>query len=141
MTRWSKWFALTVFPEHKGAAVYKVRMTRKGHPIPIPRIGGKDKNGILFYGETKTLSTRTLNFLAAAEYNKGAHSEGFTYYFFRDLYTKRFKGRPKLEFAYQRTRNKKEAKNLEARYIGNYMQKFGEPPPLNSGIPRKAWQR
>ncbi len=80
----SKWFAIywaSEFEQDK-FGVYQIRIVDGDNkPIPIPRIGGTDPDGIIYIGRSGYKSHKADRSLAKriSEFERGPHSGGETY--------------------------------------------------------------
>jgi hypothetical protein len=112
---------------------------------PIPRIGGVDKTSILYIGKAKNLRERLWNFLE--QYH------GVTAFLWEHLVVAEIilnksiptlhelgKHLGELEVRYSTPISKDLLGRAERALIFTYIQRFGEPPPLNMNLP-KRWEQ
>lgn len=129
-TGWSQWLPLTKegienAPRDAGAYMLRVRQGQSG-PIPaLSRLLGRDPNAILDIGQSGVIRVRLLQLLACtADDNARGHMAGWRYRYLK--LHERLPGR--LEFCF--VTDTKPAK-MEARLMTEYLNEFGELPPLN----------
>lgn len=109
--------------------VYKVIAMDGGQRIPIHRLVGTDINGVLYIGKATSFIDRVIDLKKSIspEYNGTAHTCGrrykatpiiAKYYPFEKLF---------IELTQSTTPDE-----LEKKFLNEYMQTFGEVPPLNA---------
>lgn len=134
MARWSKWRPIDDIYEdvnllHR-TGLYQIRMVdNRGSPLTIPRIKGKDANGILYMGKSVNLRPRIEAFY------RGGHSGGGYYY---RMYLRLVRYRPFRNHSLQFRTMSIQKSNLLDRERGmlqGYLRKFCELPPYNSTVP------
>jgi hypothetical protein len=130
---WSEWQPLNAKSGYDGPAVYEVRILNSAGPMPVPRFLATDIRGLLSIGESRSMDKRRRQLVRAMEKCYG-HSEGnLLYYLLRHTRLKDL--HPIIEYRFSKEADKAAAKVAEAKMIKEYIQKFGEPPPLNCAIP------
>lgn len=124
--------------------VYEIAIVdAKGKPIPITRLTGVDKSGLLYIGRSgfryqksnRTIANRIKEFLY------GPHSGGETYDKVFEVFkkTQKFsKHRLKVRASVLADR---QIISEEIKLLKKYFSKYGELPPLNSSMPRKPKER
>jgi hypothetical protein len=109
--------------------VYRIRaFTEYGEPLPICRLGGVDRLGILHIGKSVKLGDRIQMFRRAAEGLKAAHHAGREFYEWR---FERLIPHERLHFDYFDTSTGREALSLERALHQEYRNKFLDRPPLD----------
>lgn len=109
--------------------VYKIVAFKDGQRIPISRLLGKDKEGILYIGKASSFLNRVIELKKsiAPNYSSSGHICGI-----------RYKQLPKIaeqfpyEVLYVELVGGEKPGELEIRYLREYQQEFGEVPPLNA---------
>ena len=117
-------------PENPG--VYAVRCSSNGHPKTIGRTFGVDRSGILFFGRAtglKGLRGRLKYFCRAAAGKKSAHAEGQRYHKLKN--NQRNFPLEGLQIGYKDFASSNKAKERELAWFDDYLEMFGELPPLN----------
>lgn len=133
---WSEWknFCDINFKDiPQTAGIYYIRCTGKAkNPIKIPRVGGIDKEGIIYIGESgKNLMKRIKSFwFSAKNKNTNTHVAGVNYKYWG--YSKKFPLKS-LQICYRTYRNETRSKKTEADCLWEYRKEKGliELPPLN----------
>jgi hypothetical protein len=124
----------------KNPGVYYIRCANKsGKPINIQRLGGVDKEGIIYVGETgSNLRNRLRNFWENAKNRRAnRHRAGWNY---SNLgYIKKF---PLiyLEVCYMSCGDKEQTGRVEAENLREYRKEFIDLPPLNFSAGREKYQ-
>lgn len=138
--QWQDWFELceeTVWP-YSLYGIYRVRSANSdGVPVPIPRIGGTDADGILNIGRSGYTTAKTDRSLGQRlwEFWYGRHSGAYTYYLTVQGLAQLppFAGHklwasivvlPEVEIA-----------QAEQSALHEYFQRFLELPPYNAAFP------
>ena len=116
------------FPDAKGI-YYIIGVDKVGNVIPINRICGTDTDGVLYIGESGCIQDRIGYFIKTIlpNYKTDCHSGGKMYCCsepIRIMFPKE-----NLLVKYELCEDHVER---ELELIQNYIQKFGELPPLNS---------
>jgi hypothetical protein len=143
---WSKWYGFTndgsLFNfTNDTYGIYKVRgIDKNGLTINIPRIGGIDKEGILYIGRSGLKRNRSFRSILRrlSEFYFGNHSGGWTSdlsYEYCLSYQKAFKNY-RYEASILQVPDK-EIEKREAKELEDYFVKYGELPPYNSSFPYK----
>jgi len=145
----SKWHAIYWASEFEkeNFGVYQIRIVDKDNkPIPIPRIGGTDPDGVIYIGRSGYRSQKTNRSLAKriSEFERGLHSGEGTYYLLK-AYCKFFRTDPykdhQLQYRVGRVAGTKEkVYETEIYSLATYFAQYGELPPCNSKFDRK-WDR
>ena len=155
---WSSWQNIEhAKAEQRGYyGLYQIRMVNEiGNPLPIQRIAGIDKEGIIYIGRAiprNTLARRIREFQGTAQLKNASHSGGETYvlmqtnlkysdhtyknhklqYRVKHLYTDR------IELELDEQENfKHKVKKGEEKALADYFNKYAELPPCNSNFPGK----
>ncbi|OJH37482.1 hypothetical protein BON30_29860 [Cystobacter ferrugineus] len=127
---WSKWLPLTKegikdAPRDAGAYLLRVRQGQRGRVRALSRLLRRDPNAILDIGQSGGLRVRLLRFLAcAADDDVRGHMAGWRYRYLK--LHERLPGR--LEFCFV---TGVDPVKMEARLMTEYLDDFGELPPLN----------
>lgn len=103
-------------------------------PIALNRVGGIDKDGILYHGKTGNIQDR-LRMLwrtIQKDYKANAHPFGKRYKEFAIL-RKLFP----ISTLVVTCSIEKSPETAESKLIKDYVNKYGEVPPFNSAIPKK----
>lgn len=131
--KWSKWgFFKNLNRLPKIPAIYQIRCVDSNFkPIPICRVGGVDKEGIIDIGNSINLRVRMLDFWGAAGKGKPSYSHQAGVNFLKRGYKKLFTIE-RLQFRYSPQRDKSSARKVEKREFKKYRKRFLELPPLNS---------
>lgn len=140
--KWSHWsYALEDNPhvQHPNCAgVYRIRLVdTAGRPVPIGRLLGQDKDGILGVGHSGDLQERVANFFAAAYGRRFKHSAGNRWFLVQaaalcsDKLTAT--NRTGLQLSTARLGSKDQAQEKEGHILVEYFRQYGELPPLNAG--------
>lgn len=118
------------FPENPG--VYAVRCAPNGQPKSIGRAFGVDKSGILSFGRAtgqQGLKSRLRYFCQAAAGKESAHAEGQRYHKLK--YDRRNFPLDWLQIGWKVFDLADDAKEKEIVWFDEYLEMFGELPPLN----------
>jgi len=156
---WTKWNDIekAYINEKSYYGVYKIRMVNNsGYPIEIQRVGGNDKEGIIYIGRAKpnyTLSKRIQQFTnVAINMRLDSHSGAETFVLMRMILECKDKANPNNNLQYQVLRInsdkvqvdinnieniRKQVKNEEIKALAEYFIEFSELPPCNSSITGK----
>ena len=134
MARWGKWQAIEGIYHNMDLldkkGLYQIRMVDMGNkPLPIPRIGGIDPDGIIYIGKTKRLRRRIEAFLG------GRHSGGGMYF---RVYRRLKRREPYREHSLQFRVMAGTDNNITTRereMLQRYLRRFCELPPFNSTVP------
>jgi hypothetical protein len=129
-------------PESPG--VYVVCWIKEGDVVPVPRILGVDKAGILYVGSTTNIANRLKSLLKTIRMARGENEKPSKKYrhtlVLTLLYTglaERISSKDLLVY-YKTFTNKKEAEIQEALFLYEYTRLYGEPPPLNLKVGRQV---
>lgn len=141
---WGSWHEIerANFNERDYFGIYEIQMVNQlGHPIPISRIGGIDKEGIIYIGRSGLKRPRTLS-RRLHEFQIGKHSGAKTYELVSEVLER-------LKPAYSNHKLQYRAIHLpvdkvkgdmpeivfkEGRALGDYFSKYAELPPCNSNF-------
>lgn len=148
MSNWSKWQDISSIKDlarelSKALGVYKIRLSDSaGRPIPIGRLLGIDKKGVLAIGESVNLGRRIKEFHNAYTARKfGRHSVGDRLFLVLMCQYSRFKTNYQnnswLQFRVMKLSSKADTQAEEERLLKNYFKAHGELPPLNNNMPDK----
>jgi len=148
MSNWSKWQDISSIKNlarelSKVSGVYKIRLSDSaGRPIPVGRLLGIDKKGVLAIGESVNLGGRLKEFHSAYTAGKfGRHSVGDRLFLVLMCQYSRFKTNYQnnswLQFRVMKLSSKAAAQAEEERLLKNYFKAHGELPPLNGNMPNK----
>ena len=129
-----KWLLVTEPTGYTKAAVYAVRLVRRGRVVSIPRFLGVDSEGILTIGMTKQLESRRRRFIRGYSSGRGHSAANLLYPLRRNRHHKRFFQTLTFQFAFQPVPSAKHAKVLETKLTLAYCKRFGEAPPLSSSF-------
>ncbi|MFN0193820.1 MAG: hypothetical protein ACKVP5_17910 [Aestuariivirga sp.] len=143
MVKWSKWIPIEDATARNGRfagmfGLYQIRaVSRSAKPIPIARLVGVDKQGLLYLGRSghqKRSSSRTIpNRLK--EFVKQHHSGGKTYARAARIMRRLEKfSKHHLEVCALSLRDRAINK-AETTHLRRYFGRFGELPPCNSTLP------
>ncbi len=135
---WTKWRDLTTenLNSHwsQSPGVYYIRLvTRRGDPVPIHRILGKDPKGILYIGMARIgadggLCNRLWGFWTASTgKDETPHGAGRKW---RRLLSKHFP-HYHLQYSYRQLSRVRMSQKLEIECLANYQKRWGELPSLN----------
>lgn len=130
---WSEWESLDHLPDHRGHAVYRIRLLESGKVISIQRFLGCDNEGILCIGKSNNLKSRLAQFRRGKD-NGREHYEAYRLYTSRERLNELFPSRT-YEYSFVKLEPGKEG-DLEAELLKEYCREFGEVPPLNSNLPK-----
>ena len=142
MEDWSDWIAIASARARHGPfafhGIYQVRCTdRSGAPLPIHRLVGVDKTGLLYIGRSGLPSRSERRTVANRldEFMRQEHSGGKTYVFAAAV----MGGDPSLEGHRLEARGRRlpesEIERLEDAELTQYLMRHGELPPCNSKMP------
>lgn len=107
--------------------IYRIYWIKKGKPQPIPRIGGVDKTGLLYIGQTEvTLRARLNQFRRSAFLNSTNHSGGKKY-----RLNNKLKNLISPNEIFAEIVICKYAPDIENEELKDYRNTYGEVPPLN----------
>jgi hypothetical protein len=151
MSIWNRWRNIedASSEESDRYGVSKIRILNKaGIPIQIPRVGGIDKDGIVYIGRSGSSRSRSLA-ARIGEFRVGKRSGGWphcgrgTYDLMMNALDHPRK-RSFLPHAFQyRTmhlqQSKEEIERLEVEALATYFAQYGELPPCNSSFPK--WEK
>ena len=148
MSNWNKWQDISSVKNLAGElskvpGVYKIRLSDSaGRPIPIGRLLGIDKKGVLAIGESANLARRIKEFYKAYTAEKfGHHSVGDRLFLVMMCQYSRFKtnyqNNSGLQLRVMKLSSKADAQAKEERLLKNYFKAHGELPPLNNNMPDK----
>ncbi len=124
--------------------IYQIRMVDKDNsPIPVPRIGGTDPDGIIYIGRSGYETHKTDRSLAQriSEFGSGPSSGGETYWLMKEHCTN-FRHAPykdhRLQYRARHVKGtKREVDKAEIEALAVYFAQYGELPPCNSSFPGK----
>lgn len=143
--RWSNWKSFINvdwkrIPINPG--VYYIRcVNNSGRPINIVRLGGVDKEGIIYIGETgRKLRNRLQDFWETAhDYKLNRHRAGWNYSYWG--YGKKFPLKY-LQVSYMSCRNKEHSQRVETECLVEYRKKkkYIDLPPLNFSAGKEKYQ-
>ena len=120
----------------KTPGIYFVRWSKNSCPVPISRITGIDRKGILYIGRSKNIRRRIKKLYNAVIKNKRGHT------IFKTIV---FCGISKVikldeyEIIWEELKTDKESEAQEWAAIKTYCDKYNEPPPLNLTISRELF--
>ncbi len=135
--QWTRWREVEDSAEHKGPAVYRIRIKIGGHPAHLRRFLDTDAAGILSVGMTGNMDARRKQFIRGLARGAG-HSEGnLLWLLVRYSRLRRKLGSFVLQYQYASTRSREAAGRFETTLLKKYVKRFGEVPPLNSVIPSR----
>ena len=154
MSNWSKWQDISPIKNLAGelskvSAVYKIRLSDSaGRPIPVGRLLGIDKKGVLAIGESVNLARRIKELYKAYIGDRFMrHSVGDRLFLVLVCQYSHFKttyqNNSRVQFVVMKLSNKTEAETEEERLLKDYFKTYGELPPLNSLMPDKhiGWDK
>jgi hypothetical protein len=124
------WFAIPAEP-----GVYTITaLSDSKTPVVLSRVGGIDKDGVLYYGKTSNLRERLRMLWRTIQndYKADAHPFGKRYKEFAIL-RKLFP----ISTLVVTCSIEKSLETAESKLIKDYVNKYGEVPPFNSSIPKK----
>jgi len=139
---WTSWIDINLAKSKKGPyedfGIYQIRAVNKElKTIPIERINGLDREGVLYIGRSGFKNQRTNRTIANRinEFIKKQHSGGITYGLAKNILrkNKKFSQHNLQVRALFQSDNQIELK--EAEELHNYFLKFAELPPCNSAFP------
>lgn len=131
---WSDWAEYDQSVSVWEPAVYEFRLCC-GSAVPIPRLLGTDKEGLLSIGETNNMEGRRKAFYSSTFPDGYGHPAGKMLGLIAELTILRKKF-PKCTFQYRFIKmTKAKAKEKQDELLVRYILEFGEPPPLNGVIP------
>ena len=150
--KWSEWKYIPSRPRPRGKyprlyehayGIYQIRAADvAGKPIPIPRMGSVDEEGILYIGRSgyKDRSPSRTLAVRLKEFEQVDHSGAQTYFLAectgclnQGIY-KKHKLQCRVMYL---SGDKEEIDKKEIGAIGQYFCRFGELPPCNSSFPGK----
>ena len=111
-----------------------IALSNSNKPNALNRVGGIDKDGILYYGKTGNIQDR-LRMLwrtIQKDYKANAHPFGKRYKEFAILRKSFPISTLVVTFSIE-----KSPEIVESKLIKYYVNKYGEVPPFNSAIPKK----
>jgi len=130
-----KWTPIDESTNHRGPALYAVRLLSRGIVVPIPRFLSVDTEGLLTIGMTTNLENRRRQFIRGTTKGSG-HSAGNLLNRLAKLTSfKRLVPELSFELAFRVADDKQNALALESESTNKYFECFGEAPPLTSVIP------
>lgn len=137
--RWTDWTDLKQKPDHGGAAAYQMRLLVDGNPFTVPRLLGMDEDALLMVGETGAFRKRFDKFVSVLRLGRGMHSEAILLHVILN-YSRLSDsgGNAAIQYRYWRFPTKMAAKQAEDMMLRRYVLRFGEPPPLNCSLPKRA---
>jgi hypothetical protein len=152
ISKWGSWHSIDDADSNPLSrfGIYQIRMVdRAGNPIPVRRIAGLDKGGVIYiggsgYSKQHAKKPRTMA-QRIKEFEKGAHSGGHTYRLMKDdvllVSRKRTYSGHKLQYKAMRLDggNAGMVKEKEIATLARYFKKYGELPPCNSSFP--SWNK
>jgi hypothetical protein len=134
---WTPWEAVEAPSATKGSAVYRFRLIGpSGRPLSIPRFMREDPDGILSIGVSGNMDRRRRRFIRGFSKGRG-HSEANLLYIINKYSALHGVKLDQIQYSYSSCPTKQVAEELEEALIKRYFLTFGEPPPLNSAIPRR----
>jgi hypothetical protein len=138
---WSDWRDVNQPADHKGCAVYRIRLCNQTGPVRISRFLGTDDDGLLCIGKTIHMDYRRKQFVNSLKDGESAHSEGRLLHFLeKESPLLKFHPKPKYQYSFAKVSSGQESK-IEEEQIKAYVRRFGEVPPLNSAIPNRYGRR
>ncbi|GAI36377.1 unnamed protein product, partial [marine sediment metagenome] len=108
--------------------------------VPISRLFGKDKSGLLSIGQSVHLRSRIQQFYKVAKEMAGffKHSAGDRLFLARlcaSASSNNYFSNKIIQVSFITLQSKMEAEELEERLLKCYFKKYGELPPLNNSMP------
>lgn len=135
---WS-WKPIHLPTGHSGPAVYAVRLLSRGKVFPVPRFLAVDAEGILTIGESENLESRRRKMCRAFLKGRGHSAMNLIFYLtnVRAVAERfaRIAPEPSYQFAFIPKPDKLTACRCESELTRDYLNMYGEPPPLVSKIP------
>ena len=141
---WSSWSIVSRTCNHRGPAIYQIRVISDRIPMAIPRFLARDASGLVSIGMSSNMESRRRSFNRALRRGRG-HSEGNLLYIL-DSYSNfdTWLRDSQLQYRYAVMEYSARAKEIEEVLLKSYFLRFGEVPPLNSAIPKRydwpSWQ-
>ncbi len=146
---WSAWENILKANDYDQYVVYELRLVNLSKkPIEINRFLKPDKNGILYIGERRSMKSCILDVKAAIKEPERhmagilihylfKNSDGFKRYLKTIGVNKMEDIQNLIEYRFIKVNSKALKKKVEEYFIKDYVKEFGEPPPLNSTIPKR----
>ena len=122
------WHKINAVHGTKGG-VYKVIAVKLGERVPINRLLGTDPDGVLYIGKADSFLKRVIDLRKALSPVHKSSAHGFGY---------RYKNTNSLNAAFPFEKlfveliETENARDLEYRWLKEYLDTFGEVPPLNA---------
>jgi hypothetical protein len=132
---WTKWKKCDETPEHAKPAVYQFRLAKNGKAVPIQRMLGIDREGVILIGATSSMDERHEQHNRARQSGDGSSPMSLLYYF--ENHTKlrrRFPGSC-YEYRFAKLTGEEEAKMIESKLIKAYAREYADRPLLNCEFP------
>jgi hypothetical protein len=136
--KWTPWKKIEAPSERSEPAAYRIALLdAAGVPLPLSRMLGIDRDGLLSIGKTTSMESRRRQFVSGMTRCYG-HSEGnLLHLLLRYSRLKEIVANATIVYQFVDASTDKEAKSAEARLLKDYLIRFGELPPLNSAIPNR----
>jgi hypothetical protein len=135
--KWSKWLSFDIVPDYNAAAVYQIRLVVNGRAVPIPRMLGTDKEGLLVIGYTKNLTDRYWQSQKGRLRASGSSTMNLLFYIERYTPMRLFFPGFSYNYRFLQLSSPDEAKLIESQQIKQYVCRFADRPPLNSVLPNR----
>lgn len=109
--------------------VYKVIAVKSGKRIPINRLLGTDQDGVLYIGKADSFLKRVIDLRKALSpvHKSSAHGFGYKYKHINSL-----NAAFPFENLFVELNETENPRDLEYRWLKEYLDTFGEVPPLNA---------
>lgn len=120
----------------KSPGIYFVRWSKNGCPVPISRLTGIDRKGIIYIGRSKNIRRRIKKLYDALINNKRTHTIFKTIVF---CGISRVIKLEEYEITWEELKTDKDAIGQEWAAIKTYCDNYHEPPPLNLTISRELF--
>ncbi|MBN2316216.1 MAG: hypothetical protein JXM79_19975 [Sedimentisphaerales bacterium] len=146
-SNWSNWIEIkeAKLPQRDNGpfnhlGIYQIcAVNSKGKQIPIPRLAGVDKTGVIYIGRSGFSNQRTYRTIAVRirEFDNKQHSGGITYAKAEPIINKRRRYKKhRLQVRAKFLSTKEDICAAELHALSEYHSKYGELPPCNSTRPK-----
>jgi hypothetical protein len=128
---------MTDAPHDNRPAAYVVYLARG----LIQRRCGEDKSAIMSIGQTSDIGERMQHFRTGLRTGRGHSEANFLHWLNTCVPPRHRVGLENLVYTFSTCDDEDQAMQLEADWLCAYAHKFGELPPLNRSLPRRALER
>lgn len=133
--RWTPWKNVERPADHRGPAVYRIRLARRRRALAVARFLDTDASGLLALGSTADMEARRRDFLTGLR-RCSRNPEGSLLHLIEvhSLFHQKYRG-CEYEYSFCKTATRFDARVAERKLHKTYFKTFGEVPPMNAALP------